>query len=525
MEADQLLDGSTDWRTAYLKLVDQRESEEHSRAETESMLCRAIVRITLAVDGLDPNLDPCFKQLRSAVKKGVTPALRQQINGLSDSLLRAQDQEKAPSPQKDPEVILHRLLGRPRLSGKAGRKYDQLKSRIFADPGSVSDEDIDSLVGLLTSTPDRRPGLLGRLFARGENEARADEGETISGQPNGMLLALLERLSWPGQLSERVIALRDRLLDRPRDGEWVDVIEELVAGISETLGDAQAKIRDTEGFLSQLTERLGEIDSHVQGVQGDQKAALDSGRQLNASVSEEVSGIGESMRAASDLKQLQGVIHKRLDAIQSHVQMHLKGEEARFEKAQQGAKETWERLRTLEAESENLRRKIADLHRKALRDTVTHLPNRMACEDRMKQEFARWKRFQDPLTLMVWDIDNFKGINDRYGHQAGDKALRAVAKTLKKRLRETDFIGRYGGEEFVVLLPGAPQPDALRIANEMRMAIETAGFHAGSKPVAMTISCGISEFHDGDSAESVFDRADKALYAAKKDGKNRCEVA
>lgn len=525
MEADQLLDGSTDWRTAYLKLVDQRESEEHSRAETEGMLCRAIVRITLAVDGLDPTLDPYFKQLRTAVKKGVQPSLRQQINELSDSLLRAQDQEKAPSPHKDPEVILHRLLGRPRLSGKAGREYAQLKSRIFSDPGSVSDGDIDSLVGLLTSTPERRPGLLGRLFARGENEARADEGEAKSGQPNGMLLALLERLNWPGQLSERVIALRDRLLDRPRDGEWVDVIEELVAGISETLGDAQAKIRDTAGFLSQLTERLGEIDSHVQGVQGDQQAALDSGRQLNESVSEEVSGIGESMRAASDLKQLQGLIHKRLDAIQSHVQMHLKGEEARFEKAQQGAKETWARLRTLEAESENLRRKIADLHRKALRDTVTHLPNRMACEDRMKQEFARWKRFQDALTLMVWDIDNFKGINDRYGHQAGDKALRAVAKTLKKRLRETDFIGRYGGEEFVVLLPGAGQPDALRIANEMRMAIETAGFHAGSKPVAMTISCGISEFHDGDSLESAFERADKALYAAKSGGKNRCECA
>jgi diguanylate cyclase len=369
-------------------------------------------------------------------------------------------------------------------------------------------------------TVDHRPGLFGRLFARGGNKARADEGE-----PNGMLLALLERLNWPGQLSERVIALRDRLLDQPRNGEWVEVIEELVAGISETLGDAQAKIRDTEGFLSQLTERLGEIDSHVQGAQGDQKAALDSGRQLTESVSEEVSGIGESMRAASDLKQLQGLIHKRLDAIQSHVQMHLEGEEARFEKAQQGAMETWERLRTLEAESGNLRRRIADLHRKALRDTVTHLPNRMACEDRMKQEFARWKRFQDPLTLMVWDIDNFKGINDHYGHQAGDKALRAVAKTLKKRLRETDFIGRYGGEEFVVLLPGAPQPDALRIANEMRIAIETAGFHAGSKPVAMTISCGISEFRDGDSAESVFERADKALYAAKSGGKNRCECA
>ena len=528
MKADPQPEGGTDWRDAYLRLVDQQESEGHARAETESMLCRAIVRVTLAVEGLDPTLDPYFEQLRNAVKKGVEPSLRHQISELSDLLLRAQDNAPASSPRGDPEVLLHRFLGRPRLAGKAGRDYGRLKSRILEDPASVSDRDIDALIGLLMGAgeargaDDSRPRLFGRIFTRGANVAGADEGEAAASEPNGMLLGLLERLNWPGQLSEKVIALRDRLLDRPGDGEWVDVIEELVAGVSQTLGDAQAKIQETEGFLSQLTERLGEIDSHVRGVHVDQQAALNSGRQLNESVSEEVSGIGESMRAASDLKQLQGLIHQRLDAIQSHVQLHLQHEEARFQRAQHSAEETWERLRTLESESEKLRRKILELHRKALRDTVTHLPNRMACEDRIKQEFARWKRFQDPLTLLVWDIDDFKGINDRYGHQAGDKALRAVARTLKKRLRETDFIGRYGGEEFLVLLPGAAQANALRVADEMRVAIETAGFHAGAEPVDMTISCGVAEFHDGDSPESVFRRADKALYAAKKEGKNRC---
>jgi diguanylate cyclase len=127
--------------------------------------------------------------------------------------------------------------------------------------------------------------------------------------------------------------------------------------------------------------------------------------------------------------------------------------------------------------------------------------------------------------MLVWDIDDFKSINDRFGHQAGDKALRVIAKSLQARIRVTDFIARYGGEEFVSLLCGSDGREALKVADEMRSSVEANGFHSAGKPVAVTISCGIAPFSGDDSIDAVFKRADKALYEAKKAGKNRCVLA
>jgi diguanylate cyclase len=99
-----------------------------------------------------------------------------------------------------------------------------------------------------------------------------------------------------------------------------------------------------------------------------------------------------------------------------------------------------------------------------------------------------------------------------------------IAQSLKVRLRETDFIARFGGEEFVCLLCGAEGDEALHVAEEMRLSVESNGFHSQGKPVPVTISCGVASFQQGDSLEKVFSRADKALYQAKRKGKNRCEL-
>jgi diguanylate cyclase len=167
---------------------------------------------------------------------------------------------------------------------------------------------------------------------------------------------------------------------------------------------------------------------------------------------------------------------------------------------------------------------MLEAHHLALLDTVTGLPNRLAYEERIEQELARWKRFGNPLTILIWDVDDFKSINDRFGHQAGDKALRVIAQSLKARLRETDFIARFGGEEFVCLLCGTQDEEALGVAQEMRSSVESNGFHSQGKPVPVTISCGVATFREGDTLDGVFSRADKALYRAKKAGKNRCEL-
>ena len=127
--------------------------------------------------------------------------------------------------------------------------------------------------------------------------------------------------------------------------------------------------------------------------------------------------------------------------------------------------------------------------------------------------------------MIVCDVDYFKKVNDDYGHLAGDKVLRIIAKTLRTRLRKTDFIARFGGEEFVILMPETQQDQALNVAEGVREAIASCPFHFKEQPVSITTSFGIAEFFKGDNGEKVFSRADRALYQAKEEGRNRCVVA
>ncbi len=168
------------------------------------------------------------------------------------------------------------------------------------------------------------------------------------------------------------------------------------------------------------------------------------------------------------------------------------------------------------------------LQEKTLRlrtDPLTGVFNRLAYEERFEQEFHRWQRFGHSLTFVIWDIDHFKQINDTYGHATGDDVLRDVAGQLVSRLRTTDFVARYGGEEFAMLLPGADAEKALQLVNQIRLTIAEYRFDNGDVQIPVTISCGIASFEPGDSPQTVFKRADDALYQAKKAGRNRCCAA
>jgi diguanylate cyclase len=157
----------------------------------------------------------------------------------------------------------------------------------------------------------------------------------------------------------------------------------------------------------------------------------------------------------------------------------------------------------------------------SLLDPLTRIANRLAWDHRYGAERERWRRFRQPTCVAAWDIDQFKSINDRFGHRAGDKVISVVAEALSESIRSTDFVARYGGEEFAMLLPGTALADALRLADKVRVSVSEIGFHFRGEPVAVTISCGVTEMRKDDADESAFERADAALYEAKNGGRNR----
>ena len=128
------------------------------------------------------------------------------------------------------------------------------------------------------------------------------------------------------------------------------------------------------------------------------------------------------------------------------------------------------------------------------------------------------------MLLAVLDIDHFKRINDGYGHLAGDKVLKIIAGELAKRLRKTDFIARFGGEEFVLLIPSTPLEGGHQLLQTLLDGVEQCPFHFRGERVTITLSAGLTAFAGGEDSDKVFERADQALYRAKSGGRNRVEL-
>ncbi len=158
----------------------------------------------------------------------------------------------------------------------------------------------------------------------------------------------------------------------------------------------------------------------------------------------------------------------------------------------------------------------------SLTDGLTGLWRRNALDEKVREEIRRASAFKTTMGFMIADIDHFKRLNDTYGHQFGDAVLRRVAQLLKAGVYETDFVGRYGGEEFGIVLPRADSAGLLRKAETMRARIEAETFSQGLEKVRLTISIGIAHFpRDGRTPEELIAGADKALYAAKESGRNK----
>jgi diguanylate cyclase (GGDEF)-like protein len=165
------------------------------------------------------------------------------------------------------------------------------------------------------------------------------------------------------------------------------------------------------------------------------------------------------------------------------------------------------------------------IYESATRDGLTRIYNKKYLLDTLKKEFAYCLRHRIPLSLVLFDVDHFKKINDTYGHQAGDYVLSRIAQRVSEIVRVEDLLARYGGEEFAILLRETAEEQAFACSERCRRGVETADFNFGGAPIKVTISLGIATLLDSDFAqpEELIATADKFLYRAKQSGRNRVE--
>jgi diguanylate cyclase len=181
-------------------------------------------------------------------------------------------------------------------------------------------------------------------------------------------------------------------------------------------------------------------------------------------------------------------------------------------------------LHTSREEIKRLNEELLRARDEALVDALTQVKNRKAYETALNKLSAESRQSGKPLSAIMFDIDNFKKINDNYGHLFGDQVIRAVAQAIKANVKGRDLVARYGGEEFIVLLPDTPASGAVAVADHIRLSVERGRIKKRNSEEsigAINVSAGVAELRTGESVHDFVDRADKGLYQAKQSGRNR----
>ena len=437
-----------------------------------------------------------------------------------DSLQQAEAEEQR---WRHVEQVLRRLVGRLCAAGMGVNPQldDELAALAAANRRLAPAEELDHLAGSLTAT------------------IVAVDAESPISQVSARTAPCPVR--WDAACAAVGIVLKELKESRPEDALPAQLLGELahasndgeLAAIVVKIADvirqqcesfAQERLKSA-AVLSDVTVRLGEMTLYLTESDESARSGFDDTTNFSDSVISQVRELSGEVSSAVELGALQIQVSSRLATVTRQMSDFRSRDAARREEQSGRTAHMHARIAELEREAQELYRRLDREKHGARLDPLTRLANRKSFDERFAEVLAR--RVQDDLSvaMLLWDIDDFKAINDSYGHRAGDRVLQTVANSFMSGLRADDFVARIGGEEFVVLLPGLGPDAALRIANELRTSISALRFHFRGIPVRVTVSCGITELRGAEPPGSAFDRADGALYRAKREGKNLCVAA
>ncbi|MDY0205343.1 MAG: GGDEF domain-containing protein [Pseudomonas sp.] len=576
------------WKNKYLELLDKQDALEANFAGQTELLKRALIRSSLAAEGNDQQLDQQLQTLRTLLRNDIhTNQLENHIEQLENAILKSenklQQRKDALSITLSNFVQQLQQLQPPKDIQKALKAFEKDLPKQLAQPYNVYNL-IGQLQGLQERTlattvlqgqhalqSSQTQGLFARLFKSADAQTpvqaaapplttldNADSAETDiteAAQPklpptrhstersddsyalpllmdasyssvaqhiHDTLTTLLNELPITQHYETQVTELRSRLNGGLNWYELAPLLDELSIII---LAIANGADNELAHYLLELNQRLTSFHNSLSSTSDGYAESIKDAQALDNHLRQHVTDFHDDVQTSSDLNHLKQLIDTRLDSFSSTLQVYQEkrthNETAILERLHALA----EHSKHMEQEAQQLSTKLEEQRKQALLDPLTGLANRTAWNERSELEYARIQRNNNTLLLGIIDIDFFKRINDNYGHLAGDKVLRIIANELKKRLRKTDFIARFGGEEYALLLPDTPLEQGAKLLDTLRLAIEACPFHFKGEPVTITFSAGIGKIAAEESMDDAFERVDQALYAAKAAGRNRVQTA
>lgn len=437
----------------------------------------------------------------------------------TDKNLETGDRDKKPVPQKFVapavgELLLQLALRLPdavkrRINFPALKKYTN-KAR--------ARKDLIAIVDVIAQQVEA-------AYIPDEPELIILDDESIKALSEAIKL-FFSQLAPPVDLQGRICELEEFFSDNSDDVEslihCINSLADVVADICSRLAFQHDEL---ESFFIQLTTRLKDIDVGLSKAGELNELSNRNNQEMDRSVQNEMDDINDSIKTIDDIESLKDVVKKSVNVIADHLQIFQETEATRHKESEEHIKYLTEKVAKMDVDSEHLRSHLQETQQQAYKDALTGIPNRYAYEVRLSEEIARCRRYGTDLCMIVWDIDKFKAVNDNYGHAGGDRVLKVIAETLSACIRETDFLARFGGEEFILLLPETSLESTQQVAVKLCETVAETPFHFRDSGVRVTISGGFAQLHKDETSASLFERADKALYQAKEKGRNRTESA
>lgn len=512
---------AADWKATYLNSIREMEVEEKRWRDLEQVLRRIVNRLCLAGRGLDDALDAQLSRVTEANRRNAGAGELETLLGTLSTAVAALDSKPPPTVIAKPALAAG-VAPTMAQAGDTGHATAPATLAVPAAPTAPATPVATTapamvaapvaatapVVAARTSDPVTCPAPTERWSATCDAVGLLLQRLSMDDTPDPVAASLIEQL--PAVNSDAALA---RILTHA-----ADVLRERAEHLARQRDEATA-------LLSQVTTRLEEVATYLSSSSDDRRTTLGDAESLNSHVMTEVQELTRDVQVARDLAPLQRMVGARLEVLANHVKDFRAREESRFLEHSERTQKMTARVAELENQARDLHRNLHLERSRARLDPLTGVANRISFDERLQEEIVRFARFGSPVSVLIWDIDHFKSVNDNFGHRAGDRVLREVAKCLAGRLRTTDFVARFGGEEFVMMLIGTPLPEANRVAEELRNSVASLKLHFRGSPVKVTISCGITELRAGDDADAVFDRADSALYRAKDGGRNLCVAA
>ncbi len=292
--------------------------------------------------------------------------------------------------------------------------------------------------------------------------------------------------------------------------------------VGDLIDDVVDRIDYSNDFLAVFSKDLYQMEEQLLSFQNYNKDTYQLNSKFHDGLLSHTDAMHRAFDSSKSLNDIRHHITSKLSAISKAIEVKSQSDEIRAKEVDSKIAELQSNVKTYNQEILQIRKRADSLEKEVMLDELTEINNRRAFDLQIRESLRRYHRNGEQFSLMLIDVDHFKKVNDEYGHKAGDKCLKEIARLIRSSLRKSDFFARYGGDELIAILNGSNVVNAQEVAEKIRLRIVRTRFSYQEEAIPITVSLGVTEVMQTDEdPETPFIRADNAMYQAKSQGRNR----